>query len=301
LPVYSPDVQVFEFTREGQKIGLMYVDLFSRLGSKRDGAWMNPWTNQKRGPNGERIPPIVSINANFKKAENEGRTNLSLNDAITIFHEFGHGLHGMLSDVDIPPMGGINVTWDFVELPSQFMENFMAHPEVLALYAFNENGEVLPNEYVKALKDSEKVGAAWGLVTQLRMSVLDMAYFTLPQIDLSLAESNEALLNFERQFTAHLQLVQPTGLERPSIASFSHIVSGGYSAGYHGYTWAAVLDKHAFEPFRISESVLSREWGQKFEIVLKSGDTIAPAPLYQMFRGEPVSVDPFLRSKGIIE
>ncbi|MCB9025063.1 MAG: M3 family metallopeptidase [Bdellovibrionaceae bacterium] len=294
LPVYNPTVKVFEVTRREQKIGLMYVDLYSRRGEKRGGAWMNVLSPQDRTKKGERIPPIVSINANFIKAT-EGQTYLSFDEVTTLFHEFGHALHGLFSDVELQSQASPKVSWDFVELPSQFMENYVYERQVLDMFAYNENEELLPSELLNAKIESDTFGSANMFLSQLRSGYLDMAYYSEAG-----ASGIDDLTQFESEAVAKLKLLEPTGLERPYATVFSHIMAGGYSAGYYSYKWAEVLDADAFAAFKNSGDIFNSELAVRFENLLSSGGSIDADQLYYEFRGKEPSVDHLLRRSKII-
>jgi peptidyl-dipeptidase Dcp len=294
LPVYNDEVKVFEVVRGSERVGVIYVDLFSRPGIKRSGAWMSAYALQDRLENGERVPPLISINANFTK-EAHGPTYLTIDDVTTIFHEFGHGLHGLLSNVNIRSQASPNVYWDAVELPSQFMENFVYERQVLDQFAISSSGEILPDQLLKSLIDSENFGSALQFLGQLKYSLLDIAFYS--ESGLSPIED---LLAFERQINLETSILLPTGLEKPISASFSHIMSGGYAAGYYSYLWAAVLDKDAYAAFKETGDIYNPELANKFLNFLSVGDSQDPLESYLLFRGKEPSVDHLLRSRKII-
>ncbi len=296
LPVYSSEVKAFEVLRGGEKLALLYVDLFSRQGVKRDGAWMATYSPQYRDKNGNRISPIVSVNANFTLAD-KGPTYISFDNAITLFHEMGHGIHGIASDVEIKGQsspGG--VPWDAVELPSQFMENFAYEREVLDMFAYNDEGLVLPQDLLEALVRSENFGSATSFLGQIKLGLVDMALYSqivdLTEID---------LLEFEQEATREAQLLQPTGLERPFSTSFSHIMSGGYSSGYYSYLWASVLDKDAYAAFKDSGDIFNPSLAKSFYKLLSLGGSKDFMQTYVEFRGQEPSVEPLLKSRKIID
>ncbi|MCB0391074.1 MAG: M3 family metallopeptidase, partial [Bdellovibrionales bacterium] len=296
LPTYDPTVKVVEVLRaNNEKVGLMYVDLFEREGTKRDGAWMMPLISQSRTLQGERIPPVVSINANFAMAS-DGSSYLNFDNLTTLFHEFGHALHGLMSNVELKTQTGMSVKWDFVELPSQIMENFCYEMEALKLFAYNDDGELIPEEYIEALKKSDKFGGAFSMMSQLHRGALDMGYYT------DLGENGiQDLLSLEQEATKNFQLLELTGLEKPYATSFQHIMVGGYQAGYYSYKWAEVLDADAFAAFEETGDIFNPTISSKFETLLSSGASKDEMQLFIDFRGREPSVDYLLRRTGIID
>ena len=294
LPVYDSTVQVFEVREGDKKLGLLYIDLYSRSGVKSEGAWMSAWFSQDRNLQGERIPPVVSINANFTQAE-QNLTYLNAEEVLTVFHEFGHALHALMSDVEISAHASPSVQWDFVELPSQFMENYVYEREVLDSFASNDENQPLPGDLWQAWIDSESFGSAWIFMMQLKSAYLDMAYFSKGH------EGIEDLLTFEQEINEKTRVLELSGYERPFAPTFSHIMVGGYSAGYYSYKWAEVLDADAYAAFKETGDIFNPELANRFAVLLSMGGSMDPEDLYFYFRGQEPSVDHLLKRSKIIE
>jgi peptidyl-dipeptidase Dcp len=290
MPVWHPDQQVFEVMEaDGTHVGILYMDFFARE-SKNGGAWMNDLRAQSR-LDGE-VHAIVTNNFNFPPPADDSPALLSFGEAETLFHEFGHALHGMLSDVTYESLSGTSVPRDFVEFGSQIMENWAADPEVLRMYAKHyETGEVIPDELVEKLQASSTFDQGFATVEYLAASYLDMAYhmFTEPtEVDPRACE------NAEMERIGLIEEIIP----RYRTGYFSHIFSGGYSAGYYSYIWAEVLDKDAFQAFK-ETSLFDRDTAAKLRRLLSQGGSRPGMELYEEFRGRAPEITPLLESKGL--
>ncbi len=293
LPKYHPDARVFEVKEaDGTHVGILYMDFFPRE-SKRFGAWMNNYRDQYR-INGKEVSPIITVVCNFSKPTADQPSLLSYDDMSTLFHEFGHALHGLLSDCTYPSISGTSTPRDFVELPSQIMENWAAEPAVLNLFAKHyQTGEKIPEELMKSLKRSQQFNQGFSTVEYLAASYLDMDWHSLttnPQVD---------VLRFEDNSMRQIGLI-PEIISRYRSTYFQHIFSGGYSSGYYSYTWAEVLDSDAFEAFR-QTSLFDPATALSFrENILEKGGTEDPMVLYKRFRGAEPGIEPLLKKKGML-
>ena len=289
---YHEDVQTFEVLDfEGQLVAVFYSDFFPRKG-KRNGAWMTSYKPQyiKDGIN-ER--PHVSIVCNFTPPTATKPSLLTFNEVTTLFHEFGHALHGMLANTTYPSLSGTSVYWDFVELPSQVMENWCYEPEALALFAKHyETGEIIPQHYVEKIKESASFLEGIATLRQLSFGILDMTYHGKSQ---TIADVKA----FEKQAMEGTSLY-PDVAENCMSTSFSHIFQGGYSSGYYSYKWAEVLDADAFAYFQ-EKGIFNKEVATKFkDNVLSKGGTELPMELYKKFRGQEPKVEALLKRAGLI-
>ncbi|WP_300570298.1 M3 family metallopeptidase [Flavobacterium sp.] len=290
---YHEDVQTFEVLDfEGKLVAIFYADFFPRKG-KRNGAWMTSYKSQyiKEG-NNER--PHVSIVCNFTPPTETKPSLLTFNEVTTLFHEFGHALHGMLANTTYPSLSGTSVYWDFVELPSQVMENWCYEPEALALFAHHyETGEIIPQEYVEKIKESASFQEGMATLRQLSFGMLDMAFHS---------NNPSAITNvkaFEKKAFDGTTLY-PDVAENCMSVSFSHIFQGGYSSGYYSYKWAEVLDADAFAYFQ-ENGIFNKEVATKFkDNVLSQGGTEHPMTLYKRFRGHEPNADALLKRAGLI-
>lgn len=293
LPVYHPDVKVYEVKDEkGEFVGLFYADFFPR-DAKRPGAWMTDLRAQGL-QHGEIKRPFVSIVCNFTKPTANKPSLLTLDEVLTLFHEFGHSLHGLLSNVHYRAKSGTSVYWDFVELPSQIMENWVTEKECLDLFAKHyETGEKIPQEYVEKIKESGKFLEGMGTLRQLSFAFLDMAFHTVDP------EKIQDVVAFEHKIMEDYDLY-PRVEKQNMAASFGHIFSGGYAAGYYSYKWAEVLDADAFEAFK-EKGIFDKETAKRFkENILEKGGSLPPGELYQAFRGKEADPDALLRRAGLI-
>lgn len=287
---YHPEVSVYEIFEEGQFKSLLYTDFFPRKG-KRAGAWMTSFRSQFR-KDGKNHRPHISVVCNFSKPTADTPSLLTFQEVTTLFHEFGHALHGVLADTRYPNLSGTSVKWDFVELPSQFLENYCYEPDFLKSFARHyETGEVLPDDKIRKLSDSKNFMEGYQTLRQIGFGLLDMAYHTkAAQLN---PESNTSIKDFEDQETTQAQLY-PVNPETAMSPSFSHIFQGGYSAGYYSYKWAEVLDADAFQYFK-DNGIFNAEIAAKYKMLLSSGGTKDPMELYIAFRGSEPRVESLLK------
>lgn len=297
IPKYHEEVKVYEVKEitavsgsgkiESEYKALLYVDYFPRKG-KRAGAWMTSYKNQYK-KNGENSRPHISIVCNFSKPTKNAPSLLTFQEVTTLFHEFGHALHGMMADTQYPNLSGTSVKWDFVELPSQFLENFCYEPEFLKTFARHyKTGEVLPDEKMEKIEQSKNFMEGYQTLRQLGFGLLDMSYHT------KTAELEyESVKEFEDKYTKPTTLY-PINPETAMSPSFSHIFQGGYSAGYYSYKWAEVLDADAFQYFK-ETGIFNPETAAKYKILLSSGGTKDPMELYKDFRGSEPKVESLLK------
>lgn len=290
---YHEEVKTYEVKDEdNQLVAVFYADFFPRKG-KRNGAWMTSFKSQyiKKGSN-ER--PHISIVCNFTKPTETKPSLLTFNEVTTLFHEFGHALHGMLANTTYPSLSGTSVYWDFVELPSQIMENWCYEPEALALFAYHyETGEMIPMELVHKIKESASFQEGMATMRQLSFGLLDMGWHAQNPSNI------KDIKAFETEQFAATQLY-PDVKENAMSTSFSHIFQGGYSSGYYSYKWAEVLDADAFEYFQEC-GIFNKEVATKFkENVLSKGGTEHPMILYKRFRGQEPKPDALLKRAGLL-
>ncbi|EQC49577.1 peptidase family M3 [Bacteriovorax sp. BSW11_IV] len=293
IPKYHKDVMTYEVKDEdGKHISLFYADFFPRAG-KRGGAWMTMFREQHQH-HGKDVRPLISNVCNFTKPTETKPSLLTFGEVTTLFHEFGHGLHGMLSNCKYKSLAGTNVFWDFVELPSQVLENWAYEKECLDLFAKHyQTGELIPEELVQKLKDSANFGEGYMTIRQLTFGLLDMAWHSGNPSDIS------DVMAFEAKATESVKLL-PKIPGTSSSCAFSHIFAGGYSAGYYSYKWAEVLDADAFEYFK-ENGIFNKEIGKKFrDNVLSRGGSEHPMELYKKFRGAEPNTDALLRRAGLI-
>lgn len=293
LPRWHPDQQVFEVREaDGSHLGVLYMDFFSRP-SKRGGAWMNSLS--KQGRLGEETYPIVTTNLNFAAPSGGGPALITFDNAITLAHEMGHALHGLLSDVTYESLGGTSVARDFVEFGSQIMENWMGEPEVLRQYAKHyEKGEPLPDEYIQKLQDSGTFNQGFVTVEYVAASLLDMGWHLLEE---PVEHDADA---FEAAEMNRIGLIEEI-IPRYRSTYFNHIFSGGYSAGYYVYLWAEVLDKDAFQAFKETGDLFDRETGQRLrDEILSRGGTLPGMELFVNFRGREPGIEALLEARGLI-
>lgn len=292
VPKYHDEVTVWEVTEaDGTHVGILYMDFFPRA-SKRGGAWMTSYRSQKT-VDGQRKAPVISIVCNFTKTTGDTPALLTFDEVTTFFHEFGHALHGLLSNVTYKSLAGTSVPRDFVELPSQIMENWAAEPEVLKMYAKHyKTGEVIPDALIQKLQKSGTFDQGFATVEYLAASFLDMDYHT--QTAAIQLDAN----SFEKNSMKKIGLIDAI-IPRYRSTYFSHIFSGGYSSGYYSYIWSGVLDTDAFEAFKTT-NLFNPEKAKLFrKNVLEKGGTEDPMVLYKRFRGAEPSVEPLLRKRGL--
>ena len=288
---YYEDVliyKVLEQNSEGKKNykALLYVDYYPRKG-KRAGAWMTSFRNQYK-KDGENHRPHISVVCNFTKPMGDIPSLLTFQEVTTLFHEFGHALHGILANTQYPNLSGTSVKWDFVELPSQFLENYCYEPEFLKSFAKHyQTGEVLSDEKIEKLAQSKNFMEGYQTLRQLGFGLLDMAYHT------DLKDEKFDVKNFEDSILEKTNLY-PKNPETAISTSFSHIFQGGYSAGYYSYKWAEVLDADAFQYFK-ENGIFNPKIAGKYKILLSSGGTKDPMELYKTFRGSEPKVESLLK------
>ncbi|WP_435623279.1 M3 family metallopeptidase [Flagellimonas sp.] len=291
---YHEEVKTFEvYDRNDRLISLFYADFHPRPG-KRGGAWMTSYKPQYT-LNGENSRPHISNVCNFTKPTSSKPSLLTFNEVTTLFHEFGHALHGMLANTNYPSLSGTSVYWDFVELPSQIMENWCYEKEALELFAYHyETGELIPMELVQKIKESATFQEGMATVRQLSFGFLDMAWHGKDPSGISDVKS------YETKAFENTSLF-PETTETCMSTAFSHIFQGGYSSGYYSYKWAEVLDADAFAYFK-EEGIFNKEVADKFkEHVLSKGGTENPMTLYKRFRGEEPKIEPLLERAGLIQ
>lgn len=276
IEVYHPDVSVYEVFQNGNFKALLYTDYFPRKG-KRAGAWMTSYQNQYI-EDSENKRPHISIVCNFTPASEQLPSLLTFNEVTTLFHEFGHALHGILANTTYASHSGTSVKWDFVELPSQFLENYCYEPEFLQTFAKHyQTGALLPQEKIEKLNTSKNFMEAYQTLRQISFGILDLAYHDASLPENSISEFENQLTEAYRMYPAMESVNQST--------SFSHIFQGGYAAGYYSYKWAEVLDADAFAYFK-EKGIFDTETAKKFETLLSQGGSEDPMKLYIEFRGQ---------------
>jgi len=292
LPTYHPDVKVFEVNEaDGSHIGIFFVDYYSRT-SKRGGAWMNSFRKQYK-LEGKETTPVVTNNLNLTKPSGDSPTLLTFDEAATLFHEFGHALHGLLSDCTYPRLSGTSVPRDFVELPSQIMEHWAAEPDVLKIYAKHyETGEPIPQELIDKIEKAGHFNQGFITVEYVAASLLDMDWHTLSE------PVEHDALEFENKSMEKIGMI-PEIVVRYRTPYFQHIFSGGYASGYYSYIWSEVLDCDAFHAFK-ETSLFDKETALSFRTnVLEKGGTHDPMVLYKTFRGKDPDVKYLLEKRGL--
>ena len=293
IPVYHPDVKAYEvFDKDGSYLAVFYVDFHPRKG-KQGGAWMTSYQGQCIDRKGENIRPHVSVVMNLTKPTAERPALLTLGEVETFLHEFGHSLHGIFANTRFESLSGTNVWWDFVELPSQFMENYAVEKEFLRTFAFHyQTGEPLPDELITRIIKSRNFMAATACLRQVSFGLLDMAYYTQREAFTS------DIIPFEKQAWKKAIL----GRQLPDTCmtvQFSHIMAGGYAAGYYSYKWAEVLDADAFSVFK-RHGIFNQQTAQRFrDEILSKGGTEHPMTLYKRFRGCEPTIEALLKRNGI--
>ena len=293
VPVYHPDVEVFDVKdKDGSFLALLYCDFHPRA-SKKSGAWMTSFKEQWIEPDGTNSRPQVSIVMNLSKATDTKPALLTLGEVETFLHEFGHALHGIFANSTYRSLSGTNVYWDFVELPSQFMENYSMEPDFLNTFATHyETGEPIPQELIDRIIASRNFNVAYACMRQVSFGLLDMAFYTMKEA------FNADLFTFERE-AWHRAQVLPAVEGTCMTTQFSHIMAGGYSAGYYSYKWAEVLDADAFSLFQ-EHGIFDTKTAQRFrDNILSKGGTEHPMTLYQRFRGQAPTIDALLHRNGI--
>ena len=303
IPVYHPDVKAYEvFDRDGSYLAVFYADFYPRKG-KQGGAWMTEFQGQwiekeRKLDNGEtrleqNVRPHVSVVMNLTKPTAENPALLTLGEVETFLHEFGHSLHGMFANTRFESLSGTSVWWDFVELPSQFMENYAIERDFLRTFAFHyKTGEPLPDELIDRIVRSRNFMAAYSCLRQVSFGLLDMAYYTKQE------PFDEDIIAFEKEAWKEA-IISPQMTETCMTVQISHIMAGGYAAGYYSYKWAEVLDADAFSVFK-HEGIFNTQTAQRFrDCILSRGGTEHPMALYKRFRGGEPTIDALLERNGI--
>ena len=293
LPKYHPDAVSYEVLDGDKVIAILYMDFFPRE-SKRSGAWMTNFREQYIDRDGNNVIPIISMVCNFTKPTKDKPSLLNFDQSETLFHEFGHCLHGILSQCHYRSLSGTNVPRDFVEMPSQVMENWCRHPQVMKEYARHyKTGEAIPDSLIAKIEAAGTYGQGFINTELLAASLLDMDFHSITK------PTKIVLPDFEDKAMSKIGLI-PEIISRYKSCYFQHIFSGGYSAGYYSYTWTAILDADAFEAFRESGDLYNPELAKKFRFLLSHGNTIDPMKMYVDFRGKQPSVEPLKRNRGLI-
>ena len=292
MPVYNPEVEVFKVTyADGNLVGILYTDYFPRAG-KRPGAWMNNICNQYVDANGVDHRPVIINVGNFNKPTQGNPSLLSMDDVETLFHEFGHALHGLLSKATYKSLAGTNTPRDFVELPSQFMENYCYHPQIMKTYAFHyQTGEVMPDELIEKINRASTFNEGFVMTELLSASILDMDYHKMTTTDAFDVNA------FEEESMKNMQMI-PEIITRYRSTFYNHIFTTGYAAGYYSYTWSAVLDADAFAAFVETGDILNPEVAKRYLHLLEQGGTRDAQELYLEFRGKPADPKHLLKKKG---
>jgi peptidyl-dipeptidase Dcp len=293
IPVYHPDVKAYEvFDRDGSFLSVLYTDFHPRA-SKRSGAWMTSYKEQWKDEEGDHRPHI-SVTMNFTKPSADKPALLTFSEVNTFLHEFGHALHGMFANTTYQSLSGTNVYWDFVELPSQIMENFAIEKDFLNTFAKHyETGENIPEDLIQRIVDASNFNVAYACLRQLSFGFLDMAWYTRTE------PFEGDVKAYEKEAWKQTQIL-PSVEDTCMTVQFSHIMAGGYSAGYYSYKWAEVLDADAFSLFK-EKGIFNQEVANSFrENVLSKGGTEHPMTLYKRFRGQEPGIDALLKRNGII-
>nr|WP_308532817.1 M3 family metallopeptidase [uncultured Prevotella sp.] len=293
IPVYHPDVKPYEvYDEDGSYLAVLYVDFFPRKG-KRDGAWMTEYQGQWIDKNGKNHRPHASLVMNLSKPTKEKPALLRLSEVETFLHEFGHSLHGMFANTRFESLSGTNVWWDFVELPSQFMENFAVEKDFLRTFAFHyQTGEPIPDSLIEKITASRNYNVASACLRQVSFGLLDMAYYTQEE------PFCEDIIPFEKK-AWEKAIIGKQLPETCMTVQFSHIMAGGYSAGYYSYKWAEVLDADAFSMFK-EHGIFNKDIAKSFrDNILSKGGTEHPMTLYKRFRGQEPTIKALLKRNGI--
>ena len=293
IPVYHPDVKAYEvFDRDGSYLAVFYADFHPRKG-KQSGAWMTEYQGQWITKKGVNVRPHVSVVMNLSKPTDDKPALLTLGEVETFLHEFGHSLHGMFANTRFESLSGTNVWWDFVELPSQFMENYAVEKDFLSTFAFHyQTGELIPDELIKRIVKSRNFLTGCNCLRQVSFGLLDMAYYTKKDA------FTDDIIPFEKKAWQKAMVLEQLK-DTCMTVQFSHIMAGGYAAGYYSYKWAEVLDADAFSVFK-KNGIFNRETAQSFrDNILSKGGTEHPMTLYKRFRGCEPTIDALLERNGI--
>lgn len=295
VPVYHPEATAWEVKEaDGSHVGILYMDMHPRA-SKRGGAWMSSYRKQQVDQEGNFVHPVITIVCNFTAPSGDQPALLTFDEMTTFFHEFGHALHGLLSNTVYHGLSGTSVQRDFVELPSQVMENWAKHPEVLKQFARHyETGEVIPDALIERLQESANFNQGFATVEFMASALLDMEYHTLK------AYQPFDVAEFEKGVQQKFNMMDEIYFRHGST-HFQHIFSGGYSAGYYSYIWAGVLDADAFEAFVETGDLFDAETARKFRTeILEKGGTRDGMEMYKSFRGSEPGIEPLLKQRGLV-
>ncbi len=295
IPVFNKDVEAFDvYDKNGEYVALLYCDFFPRS-SKKSGAWMTSYEEQYIKKDGTRVYPQVSITTNFSKPTNTSPSLLTISELETFLHEFGHALHGMLSNVTYKSLSGTNVFWDFVELPSQFMENYCYEKDFLNSFAHHyQTGNPIPSDILSNIISSKNFNAAYSCIRQVSFGLLDMNLYSRNK------EFDDDVIMNEKQVFDKVRLL-PDVDETCMTVQFSHIMSGGYSAGYYSYKWAEILDADAFSLFK-EKGIFNKAIANNFKYnILSRGGSEHPMILYERFRGRKPSIEALLKRNGLLK
>lgn len=295
IPTYHKDASAYEVTdSKGNMVGVLYTDFFYRPG-KAPGAWMTEFRGEYREEDGTRVIPLITIVMNFSKPTGNEPALLTPYEVETFLHEFGHALHGLSANTKYKALAGTNVRRDFVELPSQFNENYLTQKKFLDSFAKHyKTGKKMPQDLIDKFVTASQYGAAYACIRQLSFGYLDMAFHTIENP----LRASQDVAAFERNAQAKTSMFP--AVEGTIMApSFGHIFSGGYAAGYYGYKWAEMLDADAFAAFLETGNIYDKKTAAKYLVILQSGGTVEPQVLYETFRGKPASIDALLVRDGI--
>lgn len=293
IPVYHPDVKAYEvYDKDGSYLAVFYADFYPREG-KQGGAWMTEFQGQHITRKGVNVRPHVSVVTNFTKPTATKPALLTLGEVETFLHEFGHSLHGMFANTRFESLSGTNVWWDFVEMPSQFMENYAVEPAFLHTFAFHyQTGAPIPDDLIDRIVKSRNFNVAYSCLRQVSFGLLDMAYYTQDK------PFTGDIIAFEKDAWKDA-IITPQLPNTCMTVQFSHIMAGGYAAGYYSYKWAEVLDADAFSVFK-KNGIFDRATAQRFrDCILSKGGTEHPMTLYKRFRGQEPTIDALLERNGI--
>ena len=293
IPVYHKDVKAYEvFDKDGSYLAVLYADFYPRKG-KQGGAWMTNYQGQWITSKGENVRPHVSLVMNFSKPLPKKPSLLTLGEVETFLHEFGHALHGIFANTKYESLSGTNVWWDFVELPSQFMENYAVEKKFLKTFAFHyQTGEVMPDKLINRIVRSRNFNVAYACMRQVSFSLLDLACHTQKE------RFDEDLFEFEKK-AWEKATIMPQIDNTCLLPQFSHIMAGGYAAGYYSYKWAEVLDADAFSVFK-KHGIFNSKTAQSFrDNILSKGGTMHPMTLYKNFKGSEPTIDALLKRNGL--
>ena len=292
LPNYDKEAHAYEVMDGDNVIGILYMDFFPRA-SKRSGAWMTEFRGQKVDKDGNNVIPVIQVVCNFTRPTGDKPSMLNFDESETLFHEFGHALHGLLSKCHYGSIAGTNVPRDFVELPSQIMENWCRNSEVMKDYAKHyQTGEAIPDALIEKIAAARTYGQGFINTELLAASLLDMDYYSIKEAQHIDPET------FEQNALNKIGLI-PEIISRYKSPYFQHIFTTGYDAGYYSYTWTAILDADAFAAFQESGDLYNPELAKKFRHILESGNTRDLMTIYREFRGKDPSVEPLLKNRGL--